>query len=123
MNKYIAILLLAFSGSAFGEIFLCVTEAAASVRSSQKSNSYTTPDVDASGVRFVFEKNVSVKRFNKTDAWLPCSDNICMLTEPGLYSGVFIMDDQLKFHTSWVLGPAENPEYIIIAGSCTLIVK
>ena len=40
MKKYIAILLLTFSGSAFAEAYLCIPEAAAGIRYNPKNDSY-----------------------------------------------------------------------------------
>ena len=57
MNKYLAILLLVFSGSAFAESYLCIAEAAGGVRSFINSNKMKGSSYDAGGAKWIVTGN------------------------------------------------------------------
>ena len=104
MNKYIAFLLLAFSGSVYAEQYLCIAEAGAGVSFNKKTNSFESKTYDVSSQKFILSNNSGkwvVKNFGSETVWLPCPTDSMCLYQDGTYGGHFSKGRDNIFTAMW----------------------
>ena len=126
MNKYIAILLLTFSGSAFAETYLCTAEAGAGVSFDKKTSSFDSRVYNVSSEEFVLSNNSGkwvVKRFGQEKVWLPCQTEFVCERQDGSYAGHFIKYDNSNFTAMWFVTHSDTDvsEDVTMRGRCSKI--
>ena len=123
MNKYITIILLAFSGSAFAETYLCIAEAGAGVSANESNTKFDAQVYDVSVFKFILSNSDGkwiVKDFGSEQIWLTCeSAFICrtLPNSPTSFGGYFLRSNKNDFTASW----SQGGESLIVAGRCSKI--
>ena len=126
MNKYIAIILLTFSGSAFAEAYLCIAEEGAGVSINRTNNTFASNIYDVSGEKYVHSNSSgewTVTKFGDEEIWMPCTTQF-YCAPPKAVGTYFFRDSENFFTASWMT-IATSPHLvstdITVAGRCSQI--
>ena len=127
MNKYIAILLLALSGSAFAETYLCIAEAGTGVSFNKSNNTFNAQVYDVSRHKFILSNGSGiwgVKFFGKENLFLPCFSEFSCYLDEGAYGGHFSKNRDNTFEATWSIiwdSDSNVSESITVMGRCSKI--
>ena len=128
MNKYIAIILLAFTGPAYAETYLCIAEAGAGVSYDKGKHTFGSQTYDVSTIKLIQSNNSGewvAKAFGDEDIWLDCASEFMCRTVPEVpqaYSGYFWRKSENKFVASWsTTRDSGVREAITVWGRCSKI--